>query len=68
VRFEVRTVVLMKTEDIWGMTPCHIMVTDKSEDLATRIISDQKILGFQNVSNYLALDIVSYTRRLDTSS
>jgi hypothetical protein len=61
-------VVLIKTEDIWGMTPCHIMVTDKSDDLATHIIRDQKVLGFQNVSNYLAMDIVSYIRRLDTSS
>jgi hypothetical protein len=58
----------MKTGNIWGMTPCHIMVTDESEDLATLIIRDQKVLRFQNVSNYIAMEIVSYTRRLDTSS
>jgi len=41
------------------------VVTDVSEDLAAPV---QRVLGFQNVSNYLAIEIVSYTRRLDMSS
>lgn len=44
------------------------MVTDVSEDLAAPIFRVQRLLGFHNVSNYLAIEIVSYTRRLDTSS